>query len=414
MSISFILGKPGGGKGFFSVKMAIDELRSRHPRPIITNLAFKFEPWVTSKGVPQVGLNAYMRVAHGMDQDFSQKIFIIDESQAREFYRWRVVNGKLVCSDLIQGEGSKVPDAMDTTYLNQGGVLYIIDEVWKFFGSRDWQQTGKVALWYQAQHRKFGDDVMFCTQNSKQVDTAFRQIAQDFTVVQNHGKMRLGLFRQPDLFSVATYPAPPAPAVAPMCRSVMRMDVKGIGGCYDTSAGVGLAGQTVADVGRKGRGLHWGWFVAAAVGILLFCVFAPRLLGGKVAQLFSPVVPKPIQTVPQPLPQPVTNQVQVVTNAPYQMIKFPEPKKQRRQEVERIDLEERTAEPDEEKLQALVRVGDKIFVATDKGVYRPGDPDLEYVGKDKVIIRGRLYKFARKEPNRDHQPTTFQEVSRVP
>src|SRR5882724_5595688 len=50
-------------------------------------------------------------------------------------------------------------------------VFYCIDECWKFFNARDWQNTGPGVLFYSAQHRKLGDTLLLLTQHSKQVES---------------------------------------------------------------------------------------------------------------------------------------------------------------------------------------------------------------------------------------------------
>ena len=53
MSIHFISGKPGGGKGLYCMKLILDEL-VKGRRPVVTNLPIKIQPWV-SDGQPGVG-----------------------------------------------------------------------------------------------------------------------------------------------------------------------------------------------------------------------------------------------------------------------------------------------------------------------------------------------------------------------
>jgi hypothetical protein len=412
MSISFITGKPGGGKGLFAMKLILDELKSRNPRPVVTNLAIRPEPWVSGAGIPHLGLIAYLKKTQGVDFNLAGKVHVIDDEQAREFYRWRVVDGKLVQADLSRSSHSDTPDGIVTEHLNKGGVLYVVDEAWKFFGARDWQKTGKVALWYQAQHRKFGDDVMLCAQNTKQVDTAFRQLAQEFIVVQNHSKMRLGIFRQPELFSVSCYDQPPGPAAVSMYRTVFRLDAVGIGGCYDTSAGVGLAGQTVADVGKKHKGLHWSVFIIGFVVGLALLLMIPRLLGKGVGNLFKPAV-VPMPDIPAMHPA-VTNQPPEVQIMQKEVSAEP-PRRHKgsRTSAERVEVDSMPEET-QERLTGLVRIGKDVFITTTEGLYRPGDPELEYVGKNSCIIKGRLYRFARKEAIQDRQPKESPTVSQVP
>jgi len=106
-------------------------------------------------------------------------------------------------------------------------------------------------------------------------------------VVTNHSKRRIGLFRQPDVFSVGIYnDAPEGKQEQPMNRTLFRLDKKGIGSCYDTVGGTGISGHGAADIHEKKRGLHILWivlFVLLGGGVIIasakgFGYFAGKML----------------------------------------------------------------------------------------------------------------------------------------
>ncbi|HVU27379.1 MAG TPA: zonular occludens toxin domain-containing protein [Verrucomicrobiae bacterium] len=303
MAISFITGKPGGGKGLLAMQQVIDELL-QGTRPIITNLAVRVEPWVNGSHQPMIGLRSYLLKAFGKHFDCDKRIHILPDEEIAAFYLWRVVDGKLVKSNYNAKktrDGDEIIIDFDTANgATSGPCMYVVDEAWKFYGSRNWQRTGEGVLFYNAQHRKFGDDVLIVTQHTKQIDPAVQRVAQDFWVVRNHSKLSIGMFRQPDVFSVAIYEcAPTGSQQEPMTRKLFRLDKKGIAQTYDTSAGVGLSGRMVADIGGRRKGLPWWGILILAVAIIFALSQAPKLLGTFTSwMMHSPKkVSKPAQQV---------------------------------------------------------------------------------------------------------------------
>jgi len=279
MSINFVTGKPGGGKGIVSLKKLIDELMNGD-RPIITNLPVRIHPWVrVSKRrgkmhyKPELGLKAYLIREYGQDFDCEKRVFLLTDEQVPEFYLYRVIDHKLVQMPHTRNDKGSVCEYETDQALKAGGVVYCTDESWKFFGSRDWQKTSSGVLYYAAQHRHFGDTWIVTTQHTKQIETALRQVAQDFAVVTNHSKLKVGIFRQPDVFSVAIYTdAPMGSAQQPMERQIFTLDKAGLGSCYDTAAGVGLAAGGGADTHERKKGLPW-WLIIVAIGVFGFLVW---------------------------------------------------------------------------------------------------------------------------------------------
>lgn len=296
--IRFITGKPGGGKGIVAMKEIIEELVNGD-RPIITNFAVRIHPWVRvvrkmgkREYKPEMGLRHYLIKNHGKDFDCEKRIYILQPEDTKTFYlHRRNCESWIRCKESFDDKGSVV--GFDTSLaVENGGVLYVIDEAWSVYGSRDWQTTGKGVLFYAAQHRKMGDTLLLVTQHTKQVETQLRQVAQDFAVVQNHSKKKLGWFRQPDLFSMAIYSeVPTGSEQEPMERRVFKLDKPGIGSCFDTAGGVGLGGGSSADIGEKIRGLPFPMIflalAAIAVGFIFFAKGAGWLTGSFLTGAFG-------------------------------------------------------------------------------------------------------------------------------
>jgi hypothetical protein len=86
--------------------------------------------------------------------------------------------------------------------------------------------------------------------------------------------MTFGIFKQPAVFSVCIYDQPPTGAsIEPMSRKVFTLDRAGLAQTYDTSAGVGLSGRMMADVGARGKGMPWWMMIVAVFGILTLLYF---------------------------------------------------------------------------------------------------------------------------------------------
>jgi len=268
MAIIFLTGKPGGGKGLLSMRTLERELQETQ-RPIITNLPIELLPWVNGKGIPQLGLYAYLDFKHGKRFGAEWRVRRVSDEQIAEFFAWRVVGtGKRarlirVHTDLKRKkDGTEGSIAEFSTKAHAlGGHLYLIDEAWKFWGSREWKETGAGVLFYTAQHRHFGDDVFFVTQQTAQMETALHRVAQEYWVVRNRSMLRVGMFRQPDDFRCSVFDS--QSSRQPMQQFSFKLDRKGLAQAYDTSAGVGLSGRMAADVGKAHKGVSFKWLVVA-------------------------------------------------------------------------------------------------------------------------------------------------------
>lgn len=166
--------------------------------------------------------------------------------------------------DVGEGTDNKIAEIL-WRHLNanwDGGILYAIDEAHEFFNARQWAETGVDALHYLSQHRKLGDEVLFITQHVRNVDTQLRRVAQDFSYIKNCRKMKLpilgGFFKAPSIFIRTTYQEEKTGSNTggePEVRT-FTLDAKGVASCYETAAGVGIAGAA-ADKEDKPRGLPW-------------------------------------------------------------------------------------------------------------------------------------------------------------
>ena len=252
MAIHFVTGRPGAGKSFYSMKLIIEELRGTE-RKIVTNLAI----------IPE-NLAEMLHEKHGETFNLLERLHIIDDDEIQFFYCHRGLEGALRVENNAKGK----PEKFDIAGAQEsGGVFYILDEVHLAFGARNWQNMGNACIYYASQHRKLGDDVILITQAPKMVDTTFRNLAQDYTVLRNHALEMLLFFKQPKVFTRQTFLNLPTANETPQEKGTFRLDLD-VANCYDTSQGVGIHSRGDADTKEDRRkGLPW-W-----VGVILFVVF---------------------------------------------------------------------------------------------------------------------------------------------
>jgi len=403
MSIHFITGKPGAGKGVIAMQQIENELVNGD-RPIIcAAFAVRLHPWLRRVGRlgkktqrPEIGLQGYLMSKYGRDFDCLRRVYLLDEDQAGEFYLRRVGASGLITLEAVRDDKGRVESFSTDVALGLGGVVYILDESWKFFGSRNWQNTGKGVLFYAAQHRKLGDDWFVVTQNTKQIDVALRIVAQDFWVVTNHGKLKAGVFKQPAVFSVAIYgEAPTGARLEPMERKLYKLDKAGLGGCFDTAAGVGVAGVASADIFEKTKGVPWWgiFIVIALVGYLVWQL--PHLFGKAVVGAFVPV-----SASTPAVKSNTVNQagsiipVQVSSNRPSLVESNSIALTPSGSSVTNVELPT---------VVGLLRFGNLLQVALSDGTVWE-KPDVTFVNQSGAVINGQVYLMNKKLPASSGKP----------
>jgi len=277
MSINFISGKPGGGKSMYAVRLLINELRTTK-RDIVTNLPLK---------LPE--LAEYMEKEFGDTFNMIERIERLSDDEIGTFWLHRGRGRRLEKRIDRELRGRKLSVVDYTQAAEWGGVFYAIDEIHIAFNSRKWQETGEDCIYFLSQHRKLGDEWFLTAQNTKQIETSLRQLAQDFWLVRNHGKMRVGPFRQPDMMTITIYDKAPTDgnSVVAMERRAVRLDKKGLGSCFDTSGGTGVVGGRSADLLERKRGVPFYALIVVAILALVALVNMPNFAGMAAAKVFN-------------------------------------------------------------------------------------------------------------------------------
>lgn len=273
--IHIISGKPRGGKTLYAVRLIISEL-AFGTRPIVTNVPLNLG-----------ALAEYMvKTYPGRCVDVFSRVRILTDEETKFFFCYRpgCTIARLSKDEWAKG---KVPDYSGIT---DHGVCWVIDEIQNFYGSRQWDQDnkGRDAMFFLSQHGHLSDTIIGITQAPKNIDTAFRRIAQDFTVVRNLSKERLGFFKLPAVFVRRTFFSEPGDSRQPASETkTFTLDVNGIAACYSTAAGVGMHDLMDADKTEKTKGVPWWVGVAGAVVVLFIIMsMAPAVL----AKLFNPQI----------------------------------------------------------------------------------------------------------------------------
>lgn len=411
MSIHFISGKPGAGKSLYATQLVLQELQ-RSRRMILTNLALN------------VGrVCEYLQKTYGDDFHARERIVILDPNEVGTFWL-QTGHQKLTERIEVELSGGKsqkyidfskrpaervkvesVPSASTPegrqvatwTWERDPGVLYVLDELHEYFDSRRWAETGVDATHYLSQHRKLGDDVICITQSVQNVDKRFRGLAQDFTYVRNHSKESIpflgGIFRSLDKFSRDTYLEPWTGSQMAIETRWFGLDKDGIASCYATAAGVGVLGS-VADVGRKRRGLHPVWVVVALIMGAIALWKVPDMLIAKVVSSSSVQTAAGVNKGP-PAGAVAGSPASVVHSAPVSPVAGPPASVVHSAPA---SLAGPLASPPATNVvcTGFVTIGNEYLIALSDGrVFRTGSKSVRWFGKDRgAFIDGRLYPMS--------------------
>lgn len=271
MSSRAIYGKPGGGKSQLAVMWLLSELENT-TRPVITNIPLKLDKIVD-----------YLTLKGRTDVDVYGRVRLLDFDQVRDFWRFRSVDPDQDHPSLTK-EQIRAGDRPPKSHFAGGGVAYYLDELHRHLNSRQWKETGPVVLDYITMHRHYGDDVVWMTQAVGNVDSQWRSVTQDYTLVRNYGKEAFRGFRKGAYFEWLLFlDWSEDGSLTPQETGTWKLDPEGAASCYDTSD---VGGK--ADTGQRKKGLHIYWLYG---GVLAICavlaaafMILPNMIGKKMAE----------------------------------------------------------------------------------------------------------------------------------
>jgi len=382
MAIRFLTAKLGGGKGVVTVTEIIEDELVNGDRCIVTNFAFETEPWVRTlrsfKGVKyqaEMGFRAYLMEKYGgKDFDIRKRLFFLDDDRTKDFYLHCVKDGRLIEVDAKRNDKGQVVSYDVEPAQGGNGVVYIIDEAWKFFASREWQKTEQGLTFYSPQIRKFNDALWIVCQSYKQVDVQLVRMAQEFWHVINRGKMRAFMFRQPAIFDLRIYDRPPESRATPMRNKILRLNPKTVGSCYNTAAGAGMRGSK-ADIGERKSGIPWWLAPIGAVVLVAALLWGTDKAGKLMSNAFNFYTP-PGASTNQVAKTPVVNDRPPVATA-----------------VPAVDI---ASVPVQEKwCNGVVTLNGRRIAMFNDGTMMEG---VQAVGADFVVVLGRYYYIRNPSP----------------
>jgi len=250
--IRIFTGAPGAGKSFGVLRSDLEPELLYGERLIVTNLPLKLPELCAyfGKHYPEwVG-------------DIHNRIRLISLDQTKKFYLYRTPVGQL---EDVSTEDSKNGRHVDYDSQRGNGCLYIIDEAQIPFDSREWAATGPELTYYNTQHRKLNDELVFITQSHDFLDGRVRKLAQEFWCFENQGLRKLWtFFRRPSFFTCEVHRKPPThngPPPDATYRYRLNLELAAI---YDTSAGIGIKGRNMPEKQRK-KGVSALWLIIPVV-----------------------------------------------------------------------------------------------------------------------------------------------------
>lgn len=281
--IHFLVGKPRNGKSLRAMMFIWEELTSGS-RCIITNMVLDLDvlqSLLIKRGFPHV--------------DLRRRVRMLDDLETKNFWLYRpdgYVLPRPAGYDDKTGPDVDYSPLFDFETGEVRSVCYVIDEVHTHWRARGWAGTPRHVDFYNSQHGKLGDRVIFITQNTKLVDANFIRLAQDFGYCRNHRLEKHGRFRGDNKFTMHVYPGPVAnDKEVTLNVETYKLDLE-LAECYDTSAGVGMPGGGKADAGFRAKGIPlWTvWAGLAAVLVVCWGVFTfvvPKFANGYLARGIS-------------------------------------------------------------------------------------------------------------------------------
>jgi len=275
--IRIFLGKPGGGKSFGALRDILDEAVNGN-RVIVTNLSVnpgRFSAYV-QKHYPAATF------------DPLERLVIMTDEETTKFWRRRR-------RDVLLPKIGKDPESAKVGP-EQYGCLYVIDEAHIHFDARAWAETGLELSFYNSQHRKYNDEVIFVTQFLDLLDKRVRGFAAEYCYFVNHGLQRyLTYFRQPAYFTVKVYTKPKTNAPGQdNAQAAHRYQLnKELADCYDTSAGVGIPGRGIPENNRI-KGVNMAWIAIPVCLAAIAFYKAPEAAGTAITSYVDRAVPAPV------------------------------------------------------------------------------------------------------------------------
>jgi hypothetical protein len=275
-------GKPRAGKTKRCVVWVIEQLRTQpRTRPIVTNMALELHPWVDGKGVARRGLLRVLQDKYGETFNAEQRIYLLKHEEVARFYSIRPIVSQ---DEDVERQIEIVPkqEMWKFDANKYPGADFAIDESEIYFPSdsidpQSRSKEDKEALQWAKQAGRGGDHALFISQNLAWISPRIRGTCQECWWMTNHVHISWGMFRRPDRITQETY----ADALGPqatrslewLTKTTFNYSREEIDSSYNTATGVGVTGNSAADIGQRAKGLHWSFIPAGIVALgIVACI----------------------------------------------------------------------------------------------------------------------------------------------
>ncbi len=278
--ITVVHGKPRNGKSYVALRdYIVDELLYGR-RYLVLGFPVK---------LPE--LNEWLQRKHPKhDIDLLKRVRVLTKEQVRKFWLYGPGNFELADVTKDQERAGQFADLETMQREFPEGILYVIDEAHIYFDARSWALIGLSLSNYTSQHGKLDHNCVFVTQHIDKLEKRIKVDAQEFVEVVNYGMRHIWtLFRMPARLRTMTRYAFPGPVDR---NSLSKLDPE-LANCYDTMAGVAMAGARAPETHRK-RGISVWW----ALPVVSLAVLAIMELPGWLVNGFLSSVPGASQDTP--------------------------------------------------------------------------------------------------------------------
>ena len=204
-----VIGIMGAGKSYWSVLEAVD-IVTLHQRPVFTNVPFKFKP---------LRAYIYMQAKNIRDKALRREVSNLIRPMTKEHFlafadrleKLSDITERLKGKVQARGDLKAKPEFIENicverakrilhrvepeVYAGRGanavppGSVFILDEIHKWLGSRDYRKEPPAMLTLMTMHRHYMLRIYMMTQRGMNVSTTARTIADSWVIVMNLARL---------------------------------------------------------------------------------------------------------------------------------------------------------------------------------------------------------------------------------
>lgn len=251
--ITLLTGLPRNGKSFRALILLLETLKNDN-RPIYTNLPLKLDQlalYCDKVGIPRYALD---------------RIHLLTSEQVGTFWRCRP---KPPTVNTFGGKAVGGKPALE--FIEDGGVVYYIDEAHTKFKTHDWDKLGDEAPFYMSQHGHLEDDIVLITQHVDKLVKQMKLDVQHYEEIEYMRRQHWFIFQKGYHFKRKVWTAGIPETDKEKPNGVFPFwPNKAMMKCYDSRAGHGITRLTGSHGDERLKGLppFVAWFLIAAFGFV--------------------------------------------------------------------------------------------------------------------------------------------------